>query len=174
MKKNNRKGSVSSMFMHTDGVDFLLMLFGFIGSVGDGLISLLVLFINSCLMNNVGTGSSAVSLSDSFLNSINEVQTLSLSLIHTRGYMHAHNKETKSNWVWFLWVTKCIVLGSKTLCLNVLELQFVMLANHDQNVQSCFRLAQSMCLLYSWNQVYYRICCVNLPGSIDRELDSID
>ena len=26
------------------------------------------------------------------------------------------------------------VLGSKTLCLNVLELQFVMLANHDQNV----------------------------------------
>ena len=26
------------------------------------------------------------------------------------------------------------LLGSKTLCLNVLELQFLMLANHDQNV----------------------------------------
>ena len=26
------------------------------------------------------------------------------------------------------------LLGSKTLGLNVLELQFVMLANHDQNV----------------------------------------
>ena len=26
------------------------------------------------------------------------------------------------------------LLGSKTLSLNVLELQFVMLANHDQNV----------------------------------------
>ena len=36
------------------------------------------------------------------------------------------------------------MLGSKTLGLNVLELHFVMLANHDQNVQSCFRLAQSM------------------------------
>ena len=37
------------------------------------------------------------------------------------------------------------VLGSKTLGLNVLELQFVMLANHDQNVFSlCFRLAQSV------------------------------
>ena len=36
------------------------------------------------------------------------------------------------------------MLGSKTLGLNVLELQFVMLANHDQNVQPCFKLAQSM------------------------------
>ena len=36
------------------------------------------------------------------------------------------------------------LLGSKTLGLNVLEFHFVMLANHDQNVQSCFRLAQSM------------------------------
>ena len=36
------------------------------------------------------------------------------------------------------------MLGSKTLGLNVLELQFVMLANHDQNVQSYFRLAQSV------------------------------
>ena len=37
-----------------------------------------------------------------------------------------------------------MVLGSKTLGLNVLELQFVMLANYDQNIYSCFRLAQSM------------------------------
>ena len=36
------------------------------------------------------------------------------------------------------------MLGSKTLGLNVLELQFVILANHDQNVQFFFRLAQSM------------------------------
>ena len=39
---------------------------------------------------------------------------------------------------------ECNMLGSKTLGLNVLKLQFVMLVNHDQNVQSCFRLAQSM------------------------------
>ena len=44
-------------------------------------------------------------------------------------------------------VTDCqmgSLLGSKTLGLNILELHFVMLANHDQNVQSYFRLAQSM------------------------------
>ena len=37
------------------------------------------------------------------------------------------------------------LLGSKTLGLNVLELHFVMLANHDQNVLVLFRLAQSIC-----------------------------
>ena len=36
------------------------------------------------------------------------------------------------------------MLGSKELGTNVLELHFVMLANYDQNVQSCFRLAESM------------------------------
>ena len=37
-----------------------------------------------------------------------------------------------------------VLLGSMTLGLNVLKLQFVMLANHDQNVLVLFRLAQSM------------------------------
>ena len=36
------------------------------------------------------------------------------------------------------------LLGSKTLGLNVLELHFVILTNHDQNVLVLFRLAQSM------------------------------
>ena len=40
------------------------------------------------------------------------------------------------------------LLGSKSLGLNVLELQFVILANHDQNVLVLFRLAQSICFLY--------------------------
>ena len=39
------------------------------------------------------------------------------------------------------------LLGSKTLGLNVLELQFVMLANHDQNILVLFKLAQSICFL---------------------------
>ena len=39
------------------------------------------------------------------------------------------------------------MLGSKTLGLNVLELQFVMLENHDQNVLVLFRLAQSIYFL---------------------------
>ena len=36
------------------------------------------------------------------------------------------------------------MLGSKTLGLNVLELQFVILANYDQNVLVLFRFAQSV------------------------------
>ena len=39
-----------------------------------------------------------------------------------------------------------ILLGSKTFDLNILELQFVMLANYDKNVLVLFRLAQSMWL----------------------------
>ena len=36
------------------------------------------------------------------------------------------------------------MLGSKELGTNVLELHFVMLANHDQNVLVLFRLAQNV------------------------------
>ena len=36
------------------------------------------------------------------------------------------------------------LLGSKTLGTNVLELIYIMLANHDQKIESRFRLAQSM------------------------------
>jgi len=39
------------------------------------------------------------------------------------------------------------MLGSKELGTNVLELHFVMLANHDQKVLVLFRLAQSICFL---------------------------
>ena len=66
------------------------------------------------------------------------------------------------------------MLSSKELGTNVLELHFVMLANHDQNVLVLFRLAQSMCLYVKLESSYCRIYCVNLPSSIDRELDSID
>ena len=66
------------------------------------------------------------------------------------------------------------MLGSKELRTNVLELYFVMLANHDQNVLVLFRLVQSMCLYVKLELSYCRIYCVNLPNSIDRELDSID
>ena len=67
------------------------------------------------------------------------------------------------------------MLVSKELGTNVLELYFVMLANHDQNVLVLFRFAQSICFFYvklesSCCRIYY----VNLPGSIDRELDLID
>ena len=66
------------------------------------------------------------------------------------------------------------LLGSKELGTNVLELHFVMLANHDQNVLLLFRLAQSMRFYIKLESSYCRIYCVNLPSLIDRELDSID
>ena len=74
-------------------------------------------------------------------------------------------------------VTDCkkeSLLGSKELGTNVLELYFIMLANHDQNVLILFRLAQSMCLYVKLESIYCRIYFVNLPGSIYRELDLID
>uniref|UniRef100_A0A803LSY9 Uncharacterized protein n=1 Tax=Chenopodium quinoa TaxID=63459 RepID=A0A803LSY9_CHEQI len=40
-----KKGSIWSIFMHADGVDLILMLFGFIGAVGDGCTIPLTLFI---------------------------------------------------------------------------------------------------------------------------------
>ena len=64
------------------------------------------------------------------------------------------------------------LLGSKELGTSVLELHFVMLANYDQNVLVLFRLAQSMCFYVKLESSYSRIYCVNLPGLINRELDS--
>ena len=59
------------------------------------------------------------------------------------------------------------LLGSKTLGLNVLELQFVLLANHEQNVLVLFRLAQSMLFYVKLELSSCRIYYVNLHGSID-------
>ena len=66
-------------------------------------------------------------------------------------------------------VDDSIVLGSKTLGLNVLEFQFVILANHDQNVLVLFRLAQSMWLYVKLESSSCRVYYVNLHGSIDRK-----
>lgn len=69
----NRKrkfGSLSSIFMHADGVDWLLMTLGFIGSVGDGFSTPLILLITSKLMNNLGQAPSMTS--HNFTDSINK------------------------------------------------------------------------------------------------------
>ena len=54
------------------------------------------------------------------------------------------------------------MLGSKTLGLNVVELQFVMLANHDQNVLVLFRLAQSICKVEFIQPSYWLYSVPNL------------
>lgn len=71
-KKNmTAGGSIRSIFMHADGVDKLLMALGFLGAMGDGFTTPLVLYISSRLMNNIG--GSASSTADMFLNNINKV-----------------------------------------------------------------------------------------------------
>ncbi|CAA0383979.1 unnamed protein product [Arabidopsis thaliana] len=67
--KMNCFGSVRSIFMHADGVDWLLMGLGLIGAVGDGFTTPLVLLITSKLMNNIG-GSSFNT--DTFMQSISK------------------------------------------------------------------------------------------------------
>ncbi|KAL5722392.1 ABC-type xenobiotic transporter [Ranunculus cassubicifolius] len=46
----------SSIFMHADRIDKLLMTMGFLGSVGDGFITPLLLFIISKITNKIGLG----------------------------------------------------------------------------------------------------------------------
>ncbi|KAF2308653.1 hypothetical protein GH714_011767 [Hevea brasiliensis] len=61
-KKSSHVGSIRSIFMHADGVDWFLMVLGVIGSVGDGFSTPLVLFVTSKLMNNIGECTGALLL----------------------------------------------------------------------------------------------------------------
>lgn len=70
--------SIRSIFMHADGVDWVLMGLGLIGAVGDGFTTPLVLLITSKLMNNLG-GSSFNT--ETFMQSISKVLSI-LSISH--------------------------------------------------------------------------------------------
>ena len=75
-------------------------------------------------------------------------------------------------------VTDCergSLLGSKTLRTKCIRTSLcIMLANHDQNIESRFRLAQSVFICKSWNRVIVGFIGLNLQSSINRKLDSID
>ncbi|KAG5381686.1 hypothetical protein IGI04_033156 [Brassica rapa subsp. trilocularis] len=47
-------GSIRSIFMHADGVDWMLMGLGFIGAVGDGFATPIIFFITALLLNDLG------------------------------------------------------------------------------------------------------------------------
>ena len=67
------------------------------------------------------------------------------------------------------------LLGSKTLGTKCIRTSLcIMLANHDQNVESRFRLAQSVFICKSWNRVIAGFIGLNLQGSIDWKLDLIN
>ena len=67
------------------------------------------------------------------------------------------------------------MLGSKTLGTKSIRTSLcIMLANHDQNIESRFRLAQSVFICKSWNRMIVGFIGLNLQGPIDQKLDSID
>ncbi|KAG4914525.1 hypothetical protein JHK87_052082 [Glycine soja] len=68
--KKKKNGSLRSIFMHADGLDWFLMIFGLFGAIGDGIGTPLVLFITSKIMNNIGGFSS--NIGSTFIHSINE------------------------------------------------------------------------------------------------------
>ncbi|KAK8534019.1 hypothetical protein V6N13_028302 [Hibiscus sabdariffa] len=51
--------SIRSIFMHADGVDKCLMAAGFVGSVVDGIVTPLILYLMGRMFNNIGASSSA-------------------------------------------------------------------------------------------------------------------
>ncbi|XP_030553589.1 ABC transporter B family member 15-like [Rhodamnia argentea] len=57
-EKKKGRSSMGSIFMHADGVDKWLMGLGFIGAVADGFSTPLLLYVNSRLMNDIGSASS--------------------------------------------------------------------------------------------------------------------
>ncbi|MBA0848009.1 hypothetical protein Goshw_026786 [Gossypium schwendimanii] len=61
---------IRSIFMHADAVDLWLMTLGFIGAVGDGFSTPLVLLVTGKLMNNFGDASAVTS--DTFIQNINK------------------------------------------------------------------------------------------------------
>ncbi|CAK8533573.1 unnamed protein product [Lathyrus sativus] len=69
-KKKKKNGSFKSIFMHADVLDCFFMAFGLLGSIGDGLMTPLVLFVTSKIMNSIGSVSNTSS--NNFVQKINE------------------------------------------------------------------------------------------------------
>ncbi|XP_058739518.1 ABC transporter B family member 15-like [Vicia villosa] len=69
-RNKNVNGSIWSIFMHADTQDWFLMVLGTIGSIGEGIITPLVLLISSRMMNNYGTSSSTDG--NTFIHNINK------------------------------------------------------------------------------------------------------
>ena len=74
--KKKGSGGIKGIFIHADAVDILLMTLGFIGALGDGFTSPVVLFVSSRLMNSIGNTSKMSASSHNmhvFLHSIEKV-----------------------------------------------------------------------------------------------------
>ncbi|CAJ2665566.1 unnamed protein product [Trifolium pratense] len=69
-KKKKKNGSFKSIFMHADVLDYFYMIFGLLGSIGDGIMTPLVLFITSKIMNSLGNASGTSN--NNFVHNINK------------------------------------------------------------------------------------------------------
>lgn len=80
-------GEKGGMFRYADGIDKLLMLFGTLGSIGDGLMSPLTMIVLSGVINDYGT--SDVSFSNDVVDKVYmKLQTIADSYpykMHTFG-----------------------------------------------------------------------------------------
>lgn len=72
-EKKKSNGSVRSIFMHADAADLWLMLFGFLGALGDGFSMPVALYVTSKIMNNIGSSSTFSFSADAFVHKINQV-----------------------------------------------------------------------------------------------------
>ncbi|XP_042510345.1 ABC transporter B family member 15-like [Macadamia integrifolia] len=69
-KKSFSTSSIITIFMHADRIDVLLMVLGFLGAVGDGIMTPVMLLITSKILNNFG--SSSTTNSHVFVHNINK------------------------------------------------------------------------------------------------------
>ncbi|CAI8594406.1 unnamed protein product [Vicia faba] len=69
-KKKTKNVSFRSIFMHADILDWFFMVFGFLGSICDGIMIPLMLYITSKIMNSIGSFSG--STGNNFVHSINK------------------------------------------------------------------------------------------------------
>ncbi|XP_004489352.1 ABC transporter B family member 15-like [Cicer arietinum] len=77
-KKKKKNGSFKSIFMHADVLDWFFMVFGLLGAIGDGIMTPLVLFITSKIMNSLG--GSSTTTSNNFIHNINKNAVIMLYL----------------------------------------------------------------------------------------------
>ncbi|KAI3903861.1 hypothetical protein MKW92_023993 [Papaver armeniacum] len=85
-EKKIKTGSIGTIFMHADGIDICLMVLGFLGAVGDGFGTPVMLYITSKIMNNLG------SVGPSDINDPNQVFLKNI----TKGYCWSRTGERQA------------------------------------------------------------------------------
>ncbi|KAK7316386.1 hypothetical protein VNO77_35390 [Canavalia gladiata] len=83
MVPKKKNGSIGSIFMHADYIDWFFMVLGFFGAIGDGFTTPITLFITSRIMNNIGDVSTITQTT--FMHNVNKC-SLTLSYLATASF----------------------------------------------------------------------------------------